>query len=189
MKEIQVIKSIDELKVLANPHRIQILRMLIEEPRTVKEISIELNKPQNKIHYHINLLRDAGFVSIKEERRKRNLTEKVYQAKAKFYIVDWGIFDKTTEASNAFAKTLSTVLETGLLELQTAIRKGYITQDTVKFAIPLNTVLTVKEENLPALRKKFEEFLKSIREFSDEESRGCKVHLTLLLFPIFETRR
>jgi DNA-binding transcriptional ArsR family regulator len=186
MEEVYKVKSLKELKALANPKRIQILKLLVESPKSAKEVADELGEPQNKIHYHLKELQRAGLIRVEGEKRKGNLIERLFRSRAKFFTVDWSLFQEKTKRREALLDTLSSVLEVGLLELRKAADAGLVTDKVADLAIPLHSTLTVKKERLLELRGTFERFLKSLREFQSED--GVKVSLTLLLLPLIKEK-
>jgi protein-tyrosine-phosphatase/DNA-binding transcriptional ArsR family regulator len=54
---------VQELQVIADPHRWRLLRELAYSDRRVSELTQLLDQPQNLVSYHLRELRDAGLVS------------------------------------------------------------------------------------------------------------------------------
>jgi ArsR family transcriptional regulator, arsenate/arsenite/antimonite-responsive transcriptional repressor / arsenate reductase (thioredoxin) len=59
------------LKLVADPHRWQLLSELAHSDRRVGELSELLGKPQNLISYHLRALREAGLVSARRSSADR----------------------------------------------------------------------------------------------------------------------
>lgn len=55
------------LKVLADPTRLTVLRLLLRGPRQVGEINAVLHLEQSLLSHHLRLLRDAGLVTATRE--------------------------------------------------------------------------------------------------------------------------
>ncbi len=89
------------LKVLANPTRLKILRELSEKPMSTSELSNIFRETQQKIHYHINLLKKSGIINILRTIEKRGTIEKIYdvQTESLAYIIssNWKPIEKFEE--------------------------------------------------------------------------------------------
>src|SRR3954451_2340516 len=59
------------LEVLAEPNRRRILDLLLEEPRSVGEITGSLGISQPGTSKHLRVLRDAGLVSVRQDAQRR----------------------------------------------------------------------------------------------------------------------
>jgi len=82
MDDLIILEHPDEASEILQPIRLDILSRL-GEPRTCTEIAKELGITTQKVNYHMNVLRDAGFVRLVDERRKRGTIEGIYEAAAK----------------------------------------------------------------------------------------------------------
>ena len=56
-----------QLKVLANPKRLQIINLLMEGVQCNCELAGALNLPLNLISHHMAILRKAGFVNVQRD--------------------------------------------------------------------------------------------------------------------------
>jgi DNA-binding transcriptional ArsR family regulator len=59
------------LEVLAEPNRRRILDLLLDEPRSVGELTGSLGISQPGTSKHLRVLRDAGLVSVRQEAQRR----------------------------------------------------------------------------------------------------------------------
>lgn len=57
----------NRLRVLAHPHRLEIICLLAYEPATVTSLAVGLDLPQTTISKHLHLLRQAEFVTAKRQ--------------------------------------------------------------------------------------------------------------------------
>lgn len=62
--------SVDTLRALAHRTRFQVLRALLERPKTVSELGRELGAAKGTIHRHLEQLAEAGFVERREDDRQ-----------------------------------------------------------------------------------------------------------------------
>lgn len=61
----------DTLKVLAEPHRREIVDMLLDGPRSVGELMAELEISQPRTSKHLAVLREAGLVTVRKDAQRR----------------------------------------------------------------------------------------------------------------------
>jgi DNA-binding transcriptional ArsR family regulator len=78
-----VISDLETIHIVSEPLRLQILEILKETPKTVKQVAAELGVNQVKLYYHFKLLEEHGLLRITEERMVSHLIEKVYQTRAR----------------------------------------------------------------------------------------------------------
>ena len=56
---------------LADPHRRAVLELLLERPRSVGELVERLELTQPSTSKHLRVLRDAGLVTVRQDRQRR----------------------------------------------------------------------------------------------------------------------
>jgi DNA-binding transcriptional ArsR family regulator len=61
----------DVLKALAEPRRQQILRLVRAAPRSVGEIAEGVDVTQQAVSQHLQVLRDAGLVAVRQHGTRR----------------------------------------------------------------------------------------------------------------------
>jgi DNA-binding transcriptional ArsR family regulator len=66
-----VVMAAAALEVLAEPNRRRILDLLLDEPRSVGELTGALGLSQPGTSKHLRVLRDAGLVSVRQEAQRR----------------------------------------------------------------------------------------------------------------------
>jgi len=77
-----IIRDLETLRIYADPIRVQIIEMLIDQPQTVREMAVKLGLSPSKLYYHINMLEKQGLILVTETRQVANLIEKQYAAAA-----------------------------------------------------------------------------------------------------------
>jgi DNA-binding transcriptional ArsR family regulator len=78
----------DEARALANPLRLRILRLCLDEARTNKEIADRLGRDPGSTLHHVRMLVDAGFLAAGDVRQgARGALEKPYRATGKSWQV------------------------------------------------------------------------------------------------------
>ncbi len=98
----------DEARALANPLRLQILRLCLDRAMTNEELAMRLGRDAGSVLHHVRMLVDTGFLAAEGERRgARGAIERPYRATGKSWTLDVG--DETGDAGMAAAGTLALV--------------------------------------------------------------------------------
>lgn len=107
MKDIQVLRELEEIKAVSHPYRVDIMEAFGEEPLSAKQLSELLGEPHAKINYHIKILLNAGILELVEEKVKSGIIEKYYLPKAKLVVIDKSILN--SPGSENVAQTMNQV--------------------------------------------------------------------------------
>ncbi|MHA6765351.1 ArsR/SmtB family transcription factor [Streptacidiphilus sp. PAMC 29251] len=86
MLDIAVIEEPSAAAASLDPIRSRILAALAE-PGSASMLAVRLGLPRQKVNYHLKELERHGLVELAEERRKGNVTERVYRATAGSYVI------------------------------------------------------------------------------------------------------
>jgi DNA-binding transcriptional ArsR family regulator len=86
--EEMIVSNFDTLKVIADPTRLRILEVLIEQPLTVKQVARKLEIAPTKLYYHVNLLEERGLLTVTASRVVSGIIEKQYRTTAKNLTID-----------------------------------------------------------------------------------------------------
>jgi DNA-binding transcriptional ArsR family regulator len=86
MDEITVIDDPRTAEVSLNPVRSRMLAELVDGD-SAASLAAKLGLPRQKVNYHLRALEEHGLVELVEERRKRNMTERVMRATAASYVI------------------------------------------------------------------------------------------------------
>lgn len=92
MLEIYDINTLEQLRAVADPLRIQIIDLLISRPMTVTQLGEALSLAPAKIHYHVRELEKVGLLQLVEKREKGGVLEKYYQSIARDFSVSKDLF-------------------------------------------------------------------------------------------------
>lgn len=82
---LQKVNHFPDLKLLGDPRRLAILRILMEKPATLSQLGASLDVTPARVRHHLVQLEAAGFVKLVDTRPVRGFTEKYYQATAQTY--------------------------------------------------------------------------------------------------------
>ncbi len=64
-------KVVDALQLVAEPRRQEILRLVWDDERSVGDLVDELDLSYGGVSQHLSLLRDAGFVTVRPDGKRR----------------------------------------------------------------------------------------------------------------------
>jgi DNA-binding transcriptional ArsR family regulator len=90
------------LKALADPLRLRMGLLMIDEARTVKELAAALDVPPTRLYYHVRILEQHGLIEVVERRMVSGIEERRYQA----VVANWAVGDDLRA---------STLLDSGVL--------------------------------------------------------------------------
>lgn len=86
MLDVAVIEEPAAAEASLDPIRSRILAALAE-PGSAAMLAVRLGLPRQKVNYHLKELERHGLVELEVERRKGNVTERVYRATAGSYVI------------------------------------------------------------------------------------------------------
>lgn len=181
------ITSPAQMKAINNPLRLEMLELIIEEARTVKQIAELLGKPPTKLYYHMNALETAGFVIVVETRVKSGIIEKYYRTVASNIQVDRKLLKRGGAAGNEILDNMLAVIfdataddvrrsvETGLLPL------GASTKKLGEKVVLGRSLFILREADVPKFTAKLNALIKEMNAADVKD--GVHYGLTLAFYP------
>jgi DNA-binding transcriptional ArsR family regulator len=122
----------EEARALANPLRLRILRLCLDEARTNEELAARLGKDAGTLLHHVRMLVETGFLAPEPERRgARGSIERPYRATGKSWVLDVGDEVRGSLAMvDAFRAELA---DSGEASIESLVRVGIrLTPDAVR---------------------------------------------------------
>lgn len=107
MKDICVLSDLEKVKAICDPLRIKLLKLLIHQNLTAKQLASLVQQSSSKIHYHVKELEKQGFIKLVYTAEKGGILEKYYRAVANNYFIDQSLgdyFEKNETRSVEFVK-------------------------------------------------------------------------------------
>ena len=98
-----------KLKALSDPLRLRMGLLLIDEPRTVKELAAALQVPPTRLYYHVRILEEQGLIEVAERRLVSGIEERRYRAIEENWVVAPDITASTVETSGVIASLFDAV--------------------------------------------------------------------------------
>lgn len=103
MKRLSRIRRIEPLKIIGDPRRLEILRLLMVEAATLSQLGRSLDTHPANIRHHLKLLEEAGFVELISTRVVKGFVEKYYRATSQSYFINLAIVRAEKEANQLLA--------------------------------------------------------------------------------------
>src|SRR5215211_5548953 len=111
MKMVETIRSFEDIKLLADSRRMDILRLLMASPATLTHLARTLKQSPAWIRHHILALEAVELVEVSEIRKTGKVTEKFYRAKAEALLLQEIILPKTKKPAVIFSGSHDLALE------------------------------------------------------------------------------
>lgn len=111
MKQIQPVHTFEQIKLLADPRRMQIVRLLMTEPATLSQLGRAVGKHPAWVQHHIKALEAGGLVEIAEVRVTAGLTEKFYRARAGGFLLQELVLPKSAKPILVFSGSHDLAIE------------------------------------------------------------------------------
>ncbi len=191
--ESLVLRDLAQVKALADPLRQRLLSAFATTPQTTKQVADCLDENPTKLYHHVQILADAGLLSLVEKRQKRGTTERYYRAAAKQFSVDRHIFrhlPRGTKNRGPFPDALfDGAFAAALSEIQQNVgSKGTAFEPSQKKAALLQTQIRATPVQAAALLKKLRRLCgtnfrkKKTRRGAKEEAN--KYRILIALYPV-----
>lgn len=104
--------SVEQAKLLGNTLRVKILGMLLDTPKTSKQVATQIGESPGNVHYHIQQLFQGKLIDLVEEKRVGGVVEKYYLARARSFESDVSIYPELNPDFNpASASKMSIALQ------------------------------------------------------------------------------
>jgi len=111
MDKIEPLHAFEQLKLLADSRRMNLLRLLMAEPATLTQLGVKVGESPAWVRHHIKILEAAGLIEINEVRVTAGVTEKFYKARASALLLQELILPKTKKPIIIFSGSHDTAIE------------------------------------------------------------------------------
>jgi molybdate-binding protein/DNA-binding HxlR family transcriptional regulator len=111
MKQVQPVHTFDQIKLLADSRRMDILRLLMASPATLTHLARTLKQSPAWVRHHIKTLEAANLIELAEIRTTGTVTEKFYRAKASALLLQEIILPKTKKPVVIFSGSHDLAIE------------------------------------------------------------------------------
>ena len=111
MEKVQPLKTFEQIKLLADARRMEILRLLMAEPATLTQLAQTLGQSPAWVRHHILELESANLIELSETRVTGKVTEKFYRAKAGAFLLQELILPEGGKPAIVFSGSHDLALE------------------------------------------------------------------------------
>ena len=82
MQKVELLRTFDQIKLLADSRRMEIVRLLMASPATLTHLARTLGRSPAWVRHHIKLLESANLIEMAQIRQTGTVIEKYYRARA-----------------------------------------------------------------------------------------------------------
>ena len=126
MKRFLVIETLDQLKVVSDALRMEIITLLVKEAYTGKQLATLLSLSASKVHYHLKELESQGFVHVVRTEEKNGIVQKFYRAVAYDFKVSEELLPSLSENSMLLHEAMVNHLRSSLTRLYNAPDESFM---------------------------------------------------------------
>jgi len=135
--ERYVIQTLEELRVISNALRLQILDVLIAGPYTVTQVGEQLGIQSKKLYYHIGEMERVGLVRLVHTEVQSGIQLKYYRAIASYFYLTASMLhtDRSVKNADASEGFLGFLLENSAQSLRRSVADGTIDRYPESFVV------------------------------------------------------
>ncbi|MBI5298157.1 MAG: helix-turn-helix domain-containing protein [Chloroflexi bacterium] len=111
MRNVEPLRAFDQIKLLADSRRMEILRLLMASSATLTQLARILGQSPAWVRHHILALESADLIELAETRTTGKVTEKFYRAKASALLLQEVILPKSKRPAVIFSGSHDLALE------------------------------------------------------------------------------
>lgn len=160
VKEVFKIKDLEQVRLLSDPLKLQILQAFAEGAKTTKQVAGELGESITKLYRHVDALQSAGLLVVASEQQKRGTIERTFRAVAERFEADHALFADDDDGEGADAAR--DILRAAEDEILRAIATVDPTDE--QEAIMLRLRCKASPERIAELRRALKAWIESTQE-------------------------
>ena len=111
MKKVHPIQTFEQIKILADERRIEILRLLMDEPATLSQLAEQLGQTAAWVRHHTEKLLTAELIELDRVVKTGKVSEKYYRAKAGAFILQELVLPKSDKPVVVFSGSHDLAIE------------------------------------------------------------------------------
>jgi predicted ArsR family transcriptional regulator len=94
------IRKLEQVRLLTDPFKLQLLQSFAEAAKTTKQVAAELDESVTRLYRHVDALHDGGLLEVVREKQKRGTIERTFRAVAQRFDVDHALFSGDVESES-----------------------------------------------------------------------------------------
>jgi DNA-binding transcriptional ArsR family regulator len=191
--EVYTVSDLEQVKVMADPLRLRLLEHFCKKEMTTKQVAGELGEKPTRLYHHVDALERVGLIRLTRTQQNRGTVEKYYQAVAKMFKAEPGLFSAGDGADpsnkDAIEDLTTQLLDRTAEELRDVLRYA----QTCELATEDEPLVTFAEVHAPPdgvneIQDKLMAFLEeqsAEHQNIDGPQEGWRrFRLTIMLFPL-----
>ncbi len=111
MQKVEPVHTFDQIKLLADSRRMEILRLLMDSPATLTHLARTLNQSPAWVRHHILALESGDLIEVSEIRKTGKVMEKFYRAKGGAFLLQEIVLPKGKKPAFIFSGSHDLALE------------------------------------------------------------------------------
>jgi putative molybdopterin biosynthesis protein len=111
MEKVETLHAFEQIKLLSDSRRLQILRLLMASPASLTQLSRTLGQSPAWVRHHILALESANLIELSEVRTTGKVIEKFYRAKAGAFLLQELILPEGGKPAIVFSGSHDLALE------------------------------------------------------------------------------
>ena len=111
MDKVETLHAFEQIKLLSDSRRLQILRLLMASPASLTQLAKTLHQSPAWVRHHILALETAELIELSEVRSTGKVTEKFYRAKAGAFLLQELILPEGGKPAIVFSGSHDLALE------------------------------------------------------------------------------
>jgi molybdate-binding protein len=111
MQKVETVHTFDQIKLLADSRRMELLRLLMASPATLTHLAQTLKQSPAWVRHHILALESGDLIEVSEIRRTGKVTEKFYRAKGGAFLLQEIVLPKSKKPAFIFSGSHDLALE------------------------------------------------------------------------------
>ena len=184
------VTRLDQARVLAHPLRLRLLEQFARGPCTTKQAAEALGEPPTRLYHHARALEKVGLIGLKETRPNRGTVEKYFEAVARSFDVDPGLFSRGGRA--VARSTVAGLFERAAAETEAAVaRASEIPEEFFPGVARIG--VGASRRQVAAVRRELIAFVRRLEKMGREETPASRksgvpetnAALTLAFVPMF----
>jgi putative molybdopterin biosynthesis protein len=111
MQKVEPVHTFEQIKLLADSRRMEILRLLMDSPATLTHLARILNQSPAWVRHHILALESGDLIEVSEVRKTGKVMEKFYRAKGGAFLLQEIVLPKSKKPAIIFSGSHDLALE------------------------------------------------------------------------------
>lgn len=188
MLDTYELTTLEELRVLSDPVRLQILEEFGREPLTTKQVAKKVGISYTKLYHHIQLLEASGLIVVTKTVPNRGTIERYYESVAKHFHVDEKLLllKSDGQAMDTLQGLLDGILSTTRKQFRASVAAGLLAPEHVeREGLVAQSTVRASREEIQELEASLNQWVERVR--AANRSDGDSVYgLTVCFFPLVQ---